>query len=75
MLRAIAEAKKKNDRADAHKIADCLRSDFLPECYMASTETRERRRTLGYRNLLVRQAVQTKYKILLKARVAVYAYQ
>jgi hypothetical protein len=46
MLRAIAAAKKKNDRIDAHKIADCLRYDFLPESYMASTEIRERRRTL-----------------------------
>jgi hypothetical protein len=45
MLRAIAVAKKKNDRIDAKKIADCLRCDFLPECYMASTEIRERRRT------------------------------
>src|SRR6266568_663821 len=63
MLRAIAAAKKKNDRIDAHKIADCLRCDFLPECYMASTEIRERRRTLRYRSLLVRQAVQMKNKI------------
>src|SRR6266581_589275 len=63
MLRAIAAAKKKNDRIDAHKIADCLRCDFLPECYMASTEIRERRRTLRYRNLLVRQPVQMKNKI------------
>ena len=30
MLRAIAVAKKKNDRIDAKKIADCLRCDFLP---------------------------------------------
>jgi transposase len=30
---------------------------------MASTEIRERRRTLRYRNLLVRQAVQMKNKI------------
>jgi hypothetical protein len=44
MLRAIAVAKKKNDRINAKKIADCLRCDFLPECYMASTEIRERRR-------------------------------
>jgi transposase len=63
MLRAIAVAKKKNDRIDANKIADCLRCDFLPECYMASTEIRERRRTLRYRNRLVRQAVQMKNKI------------
>jgi hypothetical protein len=38
MLRAIAAAKKKNDRIDANKITDCLRCDFLPECHMASTE-------------------------------------
>ena len=30
MLRAIAASKKKNDRIDAGKIADCLRCDFLP---------------------------------------------
>jgi transposase len=63
MLRAIALAKKKNDRIDASKIADGLRCNFLPECHMASTVIRERRRTLRYRNLLVRQAVQLKNKI------------
>ena len=49
MLRAIAAAKRKNDRIDAGKIADCLRCDFLPECHMASTEIRNRRRILRYR--------------------------
>jgi transposase len=63
MLRAIAAAKKKNDRIDASKIADCLRCDFLPECYMAPTEIRERRRTLRYRHLLVRQMVQMKNRV------------
>jgi transposase len=63
MLRAIAAAKKKNDRIDAGKIADCLRCDFLPECHMASTEIRDRRRTLRYRHLLVRQMVQMKNHI------------
>jgi transposase len=62
MLRAIATAKKKNDRIDANKIADAIRCDFLPECYMAPTKIRERRRTLRYRNLLVRQMVQMKNK-------------
>ena len=63
MLRAIAVAKKKNDRIDADKICDALRCDFLPESYMVSTEIRERRRTLRYRNLLVQQAVQLKNRI------------
>ncbi len=63
MLRAIAAAKKKNDKIDARKIADCLRCDFLPECHMASTEIRDRRRTLRYRNLLVKQMVQMKNRV------------
>jgi transposase len=73
MLRAIAAAKKKNDRIDANKICDCLRCDFLPECYMAPTAIRERRRTLRYRNLLVRQMVQIKIKtssLLMEAGVS-----
>ena len=63
MLRAIAAAEKKSDRIDASKICDCLRCDFPPECYMAPTAIRERRRTLRYRNLFVRQMVQVKIKI------------
>jgi len=63
MLRAIAAAKKKNDRIDAAKIADCLRCDFLPECHMAPTEIRDRRRILRYRNLVQRQTVQMKNRI------------
>jgi transposase len=63
MLRAIALAKKKNDRIDAGKLADCLRCNFLPECHMASSAIRERRQTLRYRNLLVHQSVQIKNKI------------
>jgi transposase len=60
MLRAIAAAEKKNDRIDAGKIADCVRCDFLPECHMASTEIRDRGRTLRYRNLVIKQMVQVK---------------
>jgi transposase len=63
MLRAIAASRKKNDRIDAGKIADCLRCDFLPECHMASTEIRDRRRTLRYRHLVVRQTVQMKNRV------------
>ena len=44
MLQAIAAAKRKNDKIDASKIADCLRCDFLPESYMMPTEMRDRRR-------------------------------
>jgi transposase len=63
MLRAIAAAKKKNDRIDAGKIADCLRCDFLPKCHMVSTAIRDRRRTLRYRHLLVRQMLEMKNRV------------
>lgn len=63
MLKAITAAKKKNDSADAEKIADLLRTDLLPECHMASEEIRELRRILRYRNLMVRMAVKTKNKM------------
>jgi transposase len=63
MLRAIAAAKRKNDKIDAAKIADCLRCDFLPECHMASTAIRNRRRILRYRHLVLRQAVQMKNRV------------
>ena len=63
MLKAITAAKKKNDRADAERIADLLRVDLLPECYMAPQELRELRRILRYRNHVVRNAVKMKNKI------------
>jgi transposase len=61
--KVIAAAKRKNDKIDAGKIADCLRCDFLPECHMASTEIRNRRRTLRYRSLVVKQMVQMKNRV------------
>jgi transposase len=63
MLRALAAAKKKNDPIDASKIAHCLRCDFLPECPRASTEMRDRRRSLRYRQLLVGPMVQRKNRV------------
>jgi len=62
MLQAITAAKKKNDAADAEKIADLLRCNLLPECYMAPEEHRNLRRVLRYRNLLVREVVKMKTK-------------
>ena len=63
MLRAIAAAKKKNDRIDAGKIADCLRCDFFPNAIWF-----RRRSVIGaapsrYRHLLVHQIVQMKNRI------------
>lgn len=63
MLKAITAAKKKNDRADAEKIADLLRVNLLPECTMLPQEIRELRRILRYRNHLVRTAVTMQNKM------------
>lgn len=61
-IKAISTAKHKNDAADAETLANLLRADLFPRCYMASTRTREFRRVLRYRNFLVRQAICMKNK-------------
>ena len=63
MLKAITAAKKKNDRADAEKIADLLRVNLLPECYMLPSDIRELRRVLRYRSHIVRTAVKMQNKM------------
>jgi transposase len=63
MLRAIAASKKKNDRIDAQKLADALRADLLPECYVAPPEIRELRRVLRYRQLVLNQSTRMKNRI------------
>ncbi len=63
MLKAITASKKKNDKVDARKIADLLRCNLLPECYMAPCAIRDLRRMLRYRNLVVRQATRMKNRI------------
>jgi transposase len=50
MLRAIAVAKRKNERMNGREIAHCLRCDLLPECHMTSIEIRDRRQTLRHWN-------------------------
>jgi len=62
MLKAIACAKKKNDRLDAEKICDLYRMDMLPECYMMPGKMRELRTMLRFRNILVCTATQYKNK-------------
>src|ERR1700687_2986343 len=63
MMKAIGAAKKKNDQLDARKIADLVRCNLLPVCYVASAEMRELRRLLRYRNTVVAHAVRTKNKM------------
>jgi transposase len=63
MMKAIGASKKKNDKLDARKIADLLRCDLLPACYVAPPEVRELRGMLRYRNLVVGQATRMKNKM------------
>ena len=62
-MKAIGASKKKNDKLDARKIADLVRCNLLPACYVAPVEIRELRRMLRYRNLVVAQAVRMKNKM------------
>lgn len=61
-LKAISSAKHKNDRIDAMTLSNLLRADLFPACYIPSTQIRELRRVLRYRNFLVRQATTMKTK-------------
>jgi len=63
MLKAIVASKKKNDRVDARKLADALRADLLPECYIAPPELRALRSMLRYRRLLLTQSTRMKNRI------------
>jgi transposase len=63
MMKAIGAAKKKSDQIDARKIADMVRCDLLPACYVMPAGLRELRRILRYRQLVVAQAVQMKNRM------------
>jgi len=62
-LEAIASAKKKSDHVDAAMLADLLRCDLIPECYVLPRELRELRLQLRVRNFLVQQAVRLKNRL------------
>src|SRR5580658_2715863 len=57
-MKAITAGKKKSDAIDARTIADLLRCDLLPTCYVLPPELRDLRRLLRYRNLVVQQSVR-----------------
>ena len=59
-LKAISAAKKKSDTLDAAMLADLLRCNLLPACYVAPSEIRELRRILRYRSLIVNECVRLK---------------
>jgi transposase len=62
-MKAITAGKKKSDTIDARTIADLLRCDLLPVCYVLPPEMRDLRRLLRYRNMVVRQSVRMQNKM------------
>ena len=62
-MKAISAGKKKSDTIDARMIADLVRCNLLPACYVAAPKIRELRRLLRYRSLVVSEAVRMKNKM------------
>jgi transposase len=62
-MKAICAGKKKSDRLDARTLADLLRCNLFPDCYVLSPEMRDLRRLLRYRHLVVTQSVRLQNKM------------
>src|SRR5271154_3527554 len=62
-MKAITAGKKKSDCLDARTIADLLRCNLLPACYVLPPHLRDLRRLLRYRNMVVRQSVRMQNKM------------
>jgi transposase len=61
--KAIASAKIKTDKIDARTLADLLRADLIPACYIPSMEIMQLRQIVRHREFLVRQRTNLKNKI------------
>lgn len=61
-LKAITAAKRKSDCLDARMLADLLRCNLFPDCYVMPPEYADLRRQLRYRALIVHTEVQFKNK-------------
>lgn len=62
-MKAITAGKNKSDCLDARMIADLLRCNLLPACYVLPPQLRDLRRLLRYRNLVVQQSVRMQNKM------------
>ena len=62
-VKAIAEAKIKTDKIDATVLADLLRADLIPQCYIAPRKIRDIRSLLRERMFFVRLRTMTKNRI------------
>jgi len=61
--KAIASARLKNDKVDARTLAHLLRTDLLPEAWIAPSEVRDLRALLRHRARLVRLSTSLKTRI------------
>src|SRR5208337_3483106 len=61
--KAIAQAKVKTDKVDAHVLAQLLRCDFLPEVWQPDETTRRLRELTGRRSALVGQRTAMRNRI------------
>ena len=61
-MKAICAGKKKSDKLDARTLADLLRANLFPACYVIAPELEGLRRQLRFRRLVVEQSVCFKNK-------------
>jgi transposase len=61
-MKAISAGKKKSDKLDARTIADLLRCNLFPSCFVISPELGALRRQMRFRRLVVEEAVKFKNK-------------
>ena len=61
-MKAISAGKKKNDKIDARTIADLLRCNLFPECFVISPELGALRQQMRFRRLVIEQEVMFKNK-------------
>jgi len=59
-MKAISSGKKKSDKIDARTIADLLRCDLFPACFVISPELGALRQQMRFRRLVVQQTVKFK---------------
>lgn len=62
-IKLISHSDKKTDKSDAEKLADLLRMNMLPTCYMPDKKTREMRDLIRHRRALVNTKTVMKNKI------------
>lgn len=72
-VRAIAEARIKNDRLDSEILAHLLRADLIPEAYAPSKEVRAVKRVLRQRMFFVQ--LQTRVKNRIRALLAQHSLE